>query len=86
MFGARAPTGLLLVSYFCHKCTACTDDTDCPSLACGTGTCGSVGVCFYTLERQNVLHITLTIGDLAEDTGFILTENVAPLGDKDIFA
>jgi len=60
---------------FCHDCTACTDDSDCPARSCGTGTCGSAGVCQYTLDSENVLTIKLVTGSFPEDAGFVLTED-----------
>jgi len=60
---------------FCHDCTSCTVDTDCTARPCGTGTCGVKGVCQYTLERQNVLHIKLSTGNMPEDVSFELKQN-----------
>jgi surface protein len=60
---------------FCHDCTKCSYDTDCPVRPCETGTCGSAGVCHYTLSRQNRLKIELAPGGFPEDAGYELTQD-----------
>merc|ERR1712129_645902 len=63
------------VASFCHDCTTCTVDTDCPVRPCETGTCGSAGVCHYALDRKNRLKIKLTPGGFPEDAGYELTQD-----------
>jgi len=60
---------------FCHDCTVCSDDTDCPARPCETGTCGSAGVCHYTLSRQNRLKIKLDLGIYPGTVGYELTQD-----------
>merc|ERR1711933_532481 len=62
---------------FCHECSSCSTDADCPTRSCGTGSCGKAKVCSYGLNRQNVLQISMDTGiygdalfwELLEDNG-----------------
>jgi surface protein len=67
------------VASFCHDCTTCTVDSDCPVRPCETGTCGSAGVCHYALDRKNRLKIKLTPGGFPEDAGYELTQDGLPV-------
>jgi surface protein len=63
------------VASFCHDCTPCTVDSDCPVRPCETGTCGSADICHYTLDRKNRLKIELAPGSFPEDAGYELTQD-----------